>query len=87
MALAASRPCGHFGREAARRARDLLPRAVIEGDDQRETVIAAGQIFRLLQQTANIGIEIVAFADDADADIALVQIDQIVADEAAQQPQ
>jgi len=40
-----------------------------------------------LQETANIGIEIVAFADDADADIALVQIDQIVADEAAQQPQ
>src|SRR6202030_1176321 len=73
--------------EPTRRARNLLPRAVIEGDDQRESVIAAGQVFRLLQQPANIGIEIVAFADDADADIVLVQIDQIVADEAAQQPE
>ena len=86
MSLGRQPALGHFGCEPPCRTRDLLPRAVIEGDDERETVVAAGQIFRLLQQTANIRIEIVAFADDADADIVLVQIGQIVADEAAQQP-
>ena len=41
--------------EPLRRARDLLPRAVIEGDDQRQAVVAARQLLRLFQQAADIG--------------------------------
>jgi hypothetical protein len=72
--------------ELPRRARDLVARAVIEGHDQREPVIVAGEVLGLLQQEANVAIEIVAFADDAHAHIAVVQLGEVLADEAAQEP-
>ena len=76
---------GNFGRELPRRTRDLLAGAVVERDHQREPVVVAGQILGFLQQEANIAVEIVALADDAHAHIALVQLGQVLADEAAQQ--
>ena len=53
-----------LGRHALRRARDLLAGAVVEGDDQDELVVVPGQLLGLLEQAADVGIEIVALADD-----------------------
>src|SRR5712692_6501393 len=65
-----------------RRARDLLPGAVVEGDDQNETVVVAGEVFGLLQQAANLRIEIDPLADDAHAHIVAMEFGQIVTNEA-----
>ena len=72
--------------DAARRARDLLACAVIEGDHEREPVIGLGEFLGLFEQPSDVGFEALALADDAHAHIALVQLGKIVADEAAQQP-
>ena len=73
---------------ASRRAArgDLLARAVIEGDDEDQPGIAARQLLGLLQQAADLGVEIVALADDAHPHVVAMQLGKIVADEAAQQP-
>ena len=87
MSSAESRPCEDFEREAARRARNLLPRAIIEGNDKHQAVIVLGQVFGFFKQSADIGGKVVAFADHAHAHIALVQFGKIVTDEPAQQRQ
>ena len=74
-----------FGRDAPRRARDLLPGAVVESDDEREPVVVLCELLGLLQETPDIRIEIVTLADHAHAHAILMQLGEIVADEAAQQ--
>ena len=77
-------PLRHFDRHAARGTGDFLACPVVEGDDERQAVIAARQIFRLLKQRTDIALEAFALADDAYAHVVLVQVGEIVADEAAQ---
>ena len=74
-----------LGGDPRRRARDLLARAVVEGDDQRQPVVVLGQLLGLFQQPPDVRIEIAALADHAHLDAVLVQLGEIVADEAAQQ--
>jgi len=78
IASADSRPAADFGHEAARRARDFLTRAVIEGDDKRQAVVVARQIFGLLEQAPDVASQILALADDAHAHVAFVQIDEVI---------
>ena len=63
---------GDLDRQALRRARDLLPRAVIEGDHQRELVVVGRQLLGLFEQRADIRREIVALADHAHMHAVLV---------------
>ena len=70
---------------ARRRARDLLPAAVIERDHQREFLVLAREVLRLRQQRQDFGVETGAVADHAHAHAAAVQLRQIVAHEALQQ--
>jgi hypothetical protein len=55
---------GHLGRER-RGARNLLPRAVIEGELRSQAGIASVNPLGLLQEAADLGIEEVSLADDA----------------------
>ena len=75
---------GDFDRKLARGTRDLLAGAVVERNHEREPIVVAGEVLGFLQQQANVAVEIGALADDAHAHIALVQLDQVLADEAAQ---
>ena len=75
----------HLGGKLLRGTRDLLARAVIEGDDERELVVVPGQILRFFEQAPDVGREIVAIADDAHMHAVAVEVGQIVANEAPQQ--
>src|SRR5579862_3282106 len=77
----------YFSGETAGSARDLLARAVIKRDDQRESRVVARQIFRFLQQETDVAVERLPLADDTHPHIALMQVGKIVANEAAQQHQ
>src|SRR5262249_25381987 len=70
--------------KAPRCPRDLLACALGEGDDEAEAGIAARQVFRLLEQPPDVRIEVDAVADDADANIVVVQLGKIVPDESPQ---
>jgi len=63
---------GHLCRQLLSGTGDLLARAVIEGDHEGETVVAAGEVFGLLQQHADVAVETFALADDTHPHIALV---------------
>src|SRR6516164_7951287 len=45
----------HFESEPPRCARDFLPRAIIESNDEHQTVVAHGQVFGFFKKPANIG--------------------------------
>ena len=87
MSLACEPPIGRFVSEPPRRTGDFLPPTVIERHDEKEPVIIARQFFGLLQEGADIAFEVFTVANDADANVALVQFGKIIADEAAQQHQ
>jgi len=80
-------PLAHFDGEPTRRACDFLPRAIVESDDQHQAVIALGQLFGFFKQSPDVGRQVLALADNPHADIAFVQIGEIVADEAPKQRQ
>jgi len=63
------------------RPRDLVPRAVIEGDDQRHPLIVVGQGFRFLDHLAQVRAQMLALADHPHLDARLVQLRQVLADE------
>ena len=65
IARGSSAPSSTIGGDPRGRARDLLARAVIERDHQRQPGIARGQLLRLLQQAPDVGIEVGALADHA----------------------
>ena len=44
-----------LARQAARRVDDLLPRAIVESDDQREAAIGARQLLGLVEQRGDVG--------------------------------
>src|SRR5262249_21580401 len=71
---------------AARRAHDFLARAIIKRNDESETVIVFRNLFRLDQQSADVGFKIRPFAYHANADIAFVKFGQIVSYEPSKQP-
>jgi len=73
-------------RGALGRAHDFLPGPVVEGDDQCQVGVIFGEFFGFGEQPRDVGFEPFTLADDAHAHAAFVQLRQIVADEAAQQP-
>src|SRR5829696_4363308 len=64
---------------------DLLPSTVVEGDDEGQPVVSLGELLRLGEQGAQIGAEILALPDNADAHVARVEVGEVIADEALEQ--
>ena len=56
---------GNGAGDLARRTGDLLPAAVVEGDDEIEPVIVAGQRLGVLDERDDVGLKSLALADDA----------------------
>ena len=82
---ASRRPSRTSMRQTTRRLDDFLPPAVVESHRQREPAIVGGQRFGLDDERDNIGLEIVAFADDPDPDPVGVEFGEIVANEALEE--
>ena len=78
--------CDALG-DAAHGAGDLLAAAVVEGDDEDEAVVVGvGQDLRLVEQRADVRHQAGALADDAHPHAVAVEVGEILADEALQQP-
>ena len=60
---------------------DLLPAAVVEGDDERQAGVALSGRLRVLNQAQDVGRQRVTVADDPDPDVVGVEIREVVADE------
>ena len=73
-------------RQSPRRLDDLLPAAIVEGDDERQPAVAARQLLGLVEQRGDVGGEALAAADHPHPHVVGVQFGEIVADEAFQQP-
>src|SRR5262249_53351881 len=63
----------------------FLSAAIVERDHKRQLVVVLGALLGLLQEPADLRIEVLALADDANMDAVLVQVDQVIADEPAQE--
>ena len=86
MASGSSRPSLTCSGERPHGADDLLPAAVIEGHDQDEAAVAAGQVLGLVEQQR--GYPSVSPSRSpmiADPDVVGVKLRQIVADETLQE--
>ena len=86
MSSGFSVPASNLLGERARRLGDLGAGAVVEGDDERDRLIVARQLHRLVDQRHQLGLDVGALADDADLDAGLVQLGEVAADEALHQP-
>ena len=53
--------------ERARRLGDLGAGAVVEGDDEGDRLVVARQLHRLVDERHQLGLDVRALADDADA--------------------
>ena len=62
--------------QPARGLGDLGARAVVEGDDERQGLVVARQLAGLVDQREQLGIDMVALADNADLDAGLMQLGQ-----------
>ena len=81
-------PAGrHLGRDQAGGAHDLLPAAIIEGDDEGEAGVAGGQPLAFLDHLDDVVGEPLALADHLDADLGSMELRHVLADEAPQQRQ
>ncbi len=76
---------GDLARQTLGGVGDFLARSVVERDHEIEPGIAPGQLFRLVQQRADIRLQSVALTDDPDPDAIAVQCREVVADEAPEQ--
>src|SRR5262252_5528875 len=65
--------------------RDCFASAIIERNNQQETVVVSGQFLGLPQQASNFRLKTLALANDAHAHIVFMKLRKVVADETAQQ--
>ena len=85
MSAAEISPLSIFWAMAEHGAGDFLPAAIVEGDDEFQLGVVAGQALRILEQGHDAGFEAVAAADHSDLDAGPMQLGHVLADEAAQQ--
>src|SRR3984893_5184008 len=72
-------------RGLARGARDFLPAAIVEGDDERRAFVIRGQLLRFVEEREYVRVETLAVADHPHAYAVFVKLGEILAHEALQQ--